>query len=300
MKRYMKYIIIVVTILLIGILVVVVNQSKKEKEDDGKFKIVTSFYPIYIMTANITQGAENIELVNMSETNIGCVHNYTLNTEDMKEIENAEVFIQNGLGLESFIEKITVTNRNLQVIDTSENITNLIEENNEINPHIWTSLSNYIKQVENISNALIEKNPENADVYKTNTETYIQKINDLKLRYDTELLGLKGKSAVCLNESFEYLGKEVGLNLITVHTDHEESTMSAEMLKNIINEIREDDIRIIIVDINDDLKNAQTIANETGATIYKLDSALTGSLDKESYLNSMSGNLVKLQEAMNQ
>ena len=88
------------------------------------------------------------------------------------------------------------------------------------------------------------------------------------------------------------------MNFINIPTNHEESTMSAETLKNVINQAKSENIKIIIVDINDDIKNAQTIANETGAKIYALDSALTGNLSKDSYLNSMNGNLEKLKEAI--
>lgn len=298
MKRNAKYIVVAIIIVLIILIVVMMQQNKKEKQEDGKFKIVTSFYPIYIMTANITQGAENINLVNMTELNTGCVHDYTLSTEDMKQIENADVFIQNGLGLESFIEKITDNNKELKIIDSSKDITNVIEKEGEVNPHIWISLNSYIRQVKNIAEVLSESNPENANIYQKNTEEYIKKIGELQSRYETELYELKTKSAVCLNESFEYLGRDLNLNLTTIHTNHEESTMSAESLKNVIDIMKQNDIKIILVDVNDDLTNAQTIANETGAVIYKLDSALQGTLDKASYMNSMNGNLEILKEAI--
>lgn len=299
MKKYIKYIAIAIVLIALVIVVVVANKNKAVKEEDGKFKIVTSFYPIYIMTENITQGANNIELVNMADTNVGCIHDYTLNTLDMKKIENANIFIENGLGLESFIEKITTTNKDLVIIDSSSNVQNLIKEEDETNPHIWTSIENYIKQIQNISSSLIEKNPENAEIYKKNADEYIAKLEGLQSKYSRELQNLNGKSAIILNESFEYLAKDLNMNITTIHTDHEESTISAEMLKNIINKIKAEDIKIIIVDINDDLKNAQTISNETGAKIYKLDSGLTGELNKEAYLNIMNENLNTLKETQN-
>lgn len=298
MKKVKNYIIAIAVILCIIMIIIFMNQYRKQEADNGKFKIVTSFYPIYIMTANITQGADNIELINMAETNAGCVHNYTLNTENIKDIEKANIFIQNGLGLESFIDTITVNNKEIHIIDTSKNITDLIKEDEEINPHIWTDIDNYIKQVEEITNELIKNNPENAKIYRENEEEYTQKLKELKQKYDKELSSLGGRRAICLNESFEYLGKQLNLNLTKVHTNHEESTMSAEMLKSIINTARENQIKIILVDINDDLKNAQTIASETGATIYTLDSGLTGNLSKDSYLNSMTGNLETLKKAI--
>ena len=136
-----KYIIGIVVIICIIIAIIILNLNKNTDQDDGKYKIVTTFYPIYIMTANITQGAENIELVNMADINTGCIHDYTLNTEDIKKIEKADMIIQNGLGLESFLDEITTNNSKIKIVNTSENITDLIQENNEINPHVWSYLN---------------------------------------------------------------------------------------------------------------------------------------------------------------
>lgn len=290
MKKYIKYIAMILIIIAIVVALVVANNTQA-KEDDGKFKIVTSFYPIYVMTANITEGAQNIELVNMAEVNGGCVHDYTLTTADMKKVERANAFIQNGLDLEGFITKVTESNKEMQIIDSSENIENLIKENDEINPHIWTSISNYISQVGNITEGLKQANPENAEIYEKNSKEYIEELQQLSLKYETELQNLNGKSAVILNESFEYLARDLDLDSTVVQTSHEESTMSAEMLKNIIDEMKQKGTKIIIVDVNDDLKNAQTIANETGAEIYKLNSGVSGSLSKEAYIEIMNSNL---------
>lgn len=291
MKKYVKYIIaIFIAIAIITIGAIASNQRNNPKVKDGKFKIVTSFYPIYVMTVNITEGAQNIDLVNMTDTNVGCVHNYTLTTADMRKIENADVFIENGLGLENFIDKIAKANKNLAIIDSSENLSNLIKENNELNPHIWTSISNNIIQVENITKSLKQKNPENAEIYETNSKKYIQELVNLKLRYAEEL-NLQGQMAVTLNENFAYLGRDIGLNLTVVSTSHEESSISAETLKNIIETMKQNNSKMIIIDADDDIKNAQTIANETGAKIYRLNSGTTGSMNKETYINAMKNNL---------
>ena len=71
----------------------------------------------------------------------------------------------------------------------------------------------------------------------------MDELEQLKNRLDEELKKLEGKKAVCLNETFEYMGKELGLELLTVETDHEESTMSAETLKNIIDTVKKENIR---------------------------------------------------------
>lgn len=287
--------IILVIIVVIGI-VIAIPKETKPKEENGNFKIVTSFYPIYIMTANITQGTQGIEVMSLTQNNVGCLHDYTLSTQDMKKVENANVFIQNGLGLENFIDKIITTYPNLQVVDTSTNVMGRIEGAEGTNPHIWTSIENYTKQVQEITQKLCEYNPENTKIYTQNSETYLKALNDLKLKYSTELHYLNGAKAICLNEALTYLAKDLQMEVLELSTNHEESTLSAEVVKSIIEKMKQENIKIILVGAEDDLKNAQTLANETGAKIYKLETGLTGSTSKDAYLNSMTGNLEILKQ----
>ena len=48
---------------------------------------------------------------------------------------------------------------------------------------------------------------------------------------------------------------------------------------------------------NDKEANAETIANETGAKIYKLNSGLTGNLEKDAYIKQMEENIEILKSA---
>lgn len=298
MKKVTKYIIIAIVVLaIIAVLVILnINKNNRTNKDDEAVKIVTSFYPMYIIAENITDGAENIELVNMADVNVGCLHDYTLTTEDMKKVENADIFIMNGLGMESFIEKILTSNQDMNIIDSSTEAQNVILSEDGVNAHIWTSIDNYILQVKYISKELINKNQENAEVYQKNTDEYVQKLEELKNEFETKLQNLDGKKAICLNEVFEYMGQELGMEMTTIATDHEESTMSADMLSSIIDKVKQENIQIIIIDKNDNKANAETIANETGAKILELNSGMTGELDKDAYINQMRENLNVLEK----
>ncbi|MCI9087615.1 MAG: zinc ABC transporter substrate-binding protein [Clostridia bacterium] len=293
MKKRIGIIILVVIVMIIAIGIIGKRVGKPKQEGEGKeqFKIVTTFYPMFIITQNLTQGTQNVEVVNMADSNAGCLHDYTLSTTDMKKLEKADVIVQNGLGLENFMDKVLSTYSEIQMIDSSKNITSKIDENGETNTHIWTSISNYILQVEEIANRLSQINPDNEEVYKRNKESYIKRLKKLQVRYQTELTNLKGKKVICLNEAFSYLAKEVGLEIISVETNHEESSLSAEKMKELIEIMKNENIKSILVDKEDNLKSAQTLANETGATIYELQSGLTGSVENNSYLQIMGENL---------
>lgn len=292
-KRIISIVIIVLCIIaLIGFIVWKnIDRANREVSESRNTKIVASFYPMYIIAENLTEGARNIELDLMADVNVGCLHDYTLTTEDMKKVEDADIFISNGLGMESFIDKILESNGNMKTIDSSRNIQNLISEGEETNPHLWTSIEKYIAQVENISEGLQESDPDNAEIYEQNTVEYINKLEQLESEFEEQLGGLKGQKAICLNEAFEYFGQELGMDLIVVETDHEESTISAEELKNIIDTSKSENIDMILIDKNDNKSNAETIANETGAKIYELNSGLTGITDKDAYISQMRENI---------
>lgn len=299
MKKSVKYIIIAIVVIAVTLLLVFLNINKNNREqvEDGTVKIVTSFYPMYIIAENITEGAQNIELENMADVNVGCLHDYTLTTEDMKKVENADIFISNGLGMENFISKILESNSDMKVIDSSNNLEKVISNGIEENAHIWTSIDNYILQVQNIAEELKTADAKNAEVYTQNAQKYVDELNKLNEEYKSKLAKLNGEKAICLNEAFEYMGQELGMEMITIKTDHEESTISAGMLKSVINKVKEDDIKIIIIDKNDSKTNAETIANETGAKILELNSGLTGELNKDAYINQMRENMSILENA---
>ena len=298
-SKYIKYIAIAIVVLIlitvIGILNI--NRNKNVNQDDGITKIVTSFYPMYVIAENLVDGASNVELTNMTDVNVGCLHDYTLKTEDIKKVENADIFISNGLGMESFIGKLIEANQDMDVIDSSVSIENPISHENETNPHIWTSIDNYLEQVQTVAIELKRLDPENEAIYEANRRAYIAKLNRLKNEFNNQLEDLKDERAICLNEAFEYMAKDIGLQLTSIQTDHEESTMSAETLRNIIDIANSQDIKIIIIDKNDNRANAETIANETDAEIYVLNSGLTGNLDKDAYINAMKENIEILKSA---
>lgn len=302
-SKILKYSVIVIVLILIIFLVMIFTQNKTQETNlqDEKYHIVTSFYPNYILALNLIEGIENVQLTNMLDTNVGCIHDYTLTTTDLKKLENADVFIINGLGLEDhLINRVTKTYPSLKVIDASSNIIKeeLIKEENseEVNPHVWTSITLYQKQVEAVADFLKELNPENSGKYEENKEKYLAKLDELKKEYE-ETFENQTLKAVSLNESLEYFKQNLNLSLISIATDHEESTLSGEKMGEVIDKMKQEEIKVVIIDKEDNDKNAQTLIKETEAKIKRLNSGLEGKEDLDSYLDIMRENLEVLKNS---
>ena len=286
-KRNIIIIVAIVLILIAGI--VIGNLNRKDDIEGDSLKIVTSFYPIYIMTLNITNGAENIEVSNMAENYVGCIHDYTLTTTDLKKFENADIFVQNGYDMEQFSQKIIDSYPDVKMVDSSTKITDFVQDGEEVNPHFWTSIDNYILQVEAITEGLKELDSSNSDLFEQNKNICVQKLQELKSSY--EEFNFEGNSVVSLNESFSYLFKFIGVNETLIETDHEQSSLSAETVRGVIEEVKETGIQAIVIGQNDGDQNANLIASETGAKVYRLNDAMSGDGSLDSYINTMKENL---------
>lgn len=294
----MKKIIVIgaICILIISYIICAVLFQKKELNNDGKFKIVTSFYPIYIIALNITDGAEDVSVENMTDVNVGCLHEYTLVSKDLVKLENADVFIQNGLGVELFMDKVKSNYPNLKIIDSSINAENIIEEEDEENGHIWLDIDNYISQVQTISDGLCTIDSKNVDIYKKNAEEYIAKLNKIKEELDS--LELKEEKIISFNEVYEYLLDYLEIDALEIANEGEESIMSAKLLAEVIDEVKANDIKVIFIDEKDSNRDAKIIANETNAKIYNLNSGLLGEFEKDSYIKQMRENIETIKSVL--
>lgn len=276
------------------------THTPKPSHDDGTLHIVTSFYPMYIATANITKGVDGVQVTNMTKPQTGCLHDYQLSTDDMKTLENADIFVANGAGMESFMDKILKEYKDLQVIDASKDI-DLLEENGEANPHVWLDVNNAIKQVENISQQLCDADPNHAEAYKANAAVYVGKLKELQAEMNNELKDISHRDIVTFHEAFPYFAQEFNLNIIKVIEREPGTEPSPQELELIVKDVDKLPSKILFTEPQYSPAAAETIARETGARIYTLDPIVTGEANEQAldaYINTMKQNAQILRDAL--
>ena len=289
------------------------NKSGNSKDKEDSIKVVTSFYPMYLLASNVVKDIDNVELINMTNSATGCLHDYSLTTDNIKLLEDCDVFIINGAGMESFLDKVLEQKPDLKIIDASEGIelikSDYEEESDnhdhdhdhdhdeEYNPHVWLSVENAIKQVENIENKLIEYNSINKDTYSQNAREYIEQLSNLDNKIHSELDNIKNKNIVTFHEAFPYFAKEYGLNIVGVVQREAGSEPSAKELQETIEKIKKLDVKAICVEPQYSTKAAETISKETNVKVYTLDPIVTEESKNSSYIDIMNKNLETLKEA---
>lgn len=267
---------------------------------DEEISIVTSFYPMYIFTRNITNGVEGVRVVNMTEPQTGCLHDYQLVPADLKVLEKADIFVINGAGMESFLEKITSQLPKLTMIEGAKGMDLLENGDGEKNPHVWVSISGAIQEVRNITEGLVKADKTNEAAYRKNSDEYIERLETLKVGMHEALKDIKIKDIVTFHEAFPYFAHEFNLNIISVVEREPGSEPSAGELAETIKSINQANVKVLFAEPQYSAKAAESIAAQTGAKIYVLDPVVTGPKDAalESYEKTMEENLDVLIEAL--
>ena len=275
------------------------DSKQAEKKD---FTIVTSFYPMYIDVINIPKDVEGVKVINMTKPQTGCLHDYQLTTEDMKTLEQADVFVANGAGMESFLDKATKQNKNMKVVEASNyKDINFIKDGDEDNPHVWMSVTYSIAQVKAITAALCEADPAHKDAYRKNALDYCMKLEKLKKEMHEELDDLPHRDIVTFHEAFPYLAKEFKLNIVSVIEREPGTEPTPQELETTIAKVNTLPVKVLFTEPQYSPAAAETIAKETGAKIYQLDPVVTGEANLEAmdaYISAMKKNMNILKEAL--
>lgn len=285
--------------------------SARQAQEEPSFRVVSSFYPIYIMALNVTDGVEGVQVENMAGQQAGCLHDYQLQTKDMRALEQADVFLINGAGMESFLTEAAERIPDLAIVDSGEGVP-LIESatgeahdhggeehsHEDCNPHIWVSVSNCILQVKNIARGLQEADPAHAAQYEENAERYVEKLEDLRACMHEAIDPLPHKKIVTFHEAFPYFAEEFGLEIVRVVNREPDSQPSARELAETIRLVEDAGVTAVFAEPQYPESAANIIAEESGIRVWLLDPVVTGPDDKDAYLDAMEQNLQVLEEAL--
>ncbi len=285
-----------------------VQAANDSNAANDKLLVYTSFYPIYDFASHI--GGDRAELVRLI-TDGSEPHSWEPQPADIVGLEKADVFIYNGAGMETWVDKVlsSLQNKELVVVDTSSGIELIAaehhhdhedeehdEDETSYDPHIWLSLRNAKKQAESIKNALAHADPDNAEYYNDNYNRFAQELDELDAEFTEALQNIADKNVVVSHQAFAYLCKDYGLTQMAVEGLTPDSEPDAARMVEIIEFCKKNNVKTIFFEELASEKVAQTISKATGVSV----SVLTAeqSQTEEDYLGFMRANLKALTEGL--
>ena len=261
-------------------------------------EILTSFYPMYVSTLNVVGDTPGVDVTCLTEPFVGCLHDYSLTAGDMKKLAGAQIFVANGAGMESFIDKAVKQSPSLKVVEAGKGIKLAFEDN----PHIWVGISGAIQQVKNIAAGLARADSEHSEQYLKNAAAYVTKLETLRADMQAALVGLKNRDIITFHEAFPYFASEFKLNIVGVIEREPGSEPNARELAETIDLIKKEKVHALFAEPQYSAKSASIIERETGVPVSLLDPVVTGPRDparaRDAYIVAMRKNLDVLRKAL--
>ena len=307
------YTTILIIIMSLG-LVACSNGVKKEEGNtsDEKVKVYATIFPIYDFTKNI--GKDKIEL-NYIVPPSSEPHDYEISAKTIKDIQNADLLIKNGLGVDGFADNIKSESEKLNIVVASEGIEKITyekdgihdenhteEEHGEYDPHVWLNINNAIKECENIKNALVKVDAKNKEYYEENYNNYVKELKDLQDSYKENLKEIKNKTILVSHDAYGYLCKEYGINQISVTGVNPNQEPSMSKIAELTDYAKDKNIKYILFDGLVNPKVSQTIANEANIDtmiLYSIDGITKEDFNNsEDYVSLMEKNLETLKTVL--
>ncbi len=262
--------------------------------------VATSFYPVYIFTLNLLNGIEELNVKCMAEQSVGCLHDYTLTAKDAKLLNDAQVLVINGAGMESFLQDAFESAENISVIDSSKNIELICNEehhheenehhHHHENSHIWLSVENAKKQVDNIKNGLLSEFPQHKSKIEENYSEYIKRLDVVEKEGKTVFSIAKNLNTISFHGAFEYLALDMGFDISATIESDEGYEPSAKELADLSKKIKNHNIKALLVAPDYSGSSAEILKRETNTEIYVINPVISGEEKLTAYEDIMKEN----------
>ena len=292
----------------LGLLALILLLLLSACHSEKKIDIAATTLPVYEFTSRITEGS-GLEVARIVTENVSCLHDYSLQVRQMRILEESDLCVISGAGLEDFLnDALRIT---AELIDSSEDLELLKSDENhheheghehvhahhhhhEEDPHIWLSPLMAIEMSKNIAHDLSLKYPEHQALFETNLELLIKDLDELYHYGLTNLKDLKSREIITFHDGFAYFADCFDLTILRAVEEEAGSEASASSIIDLIEEVNYHHIPAVFVEKNGGDAAAKIIAAETGVKLYTLDMAMSA----DSYFDAMYYNIDTIKEAL--
>ncbi|EOJ2287006.1 zinc ABC transporter substrate-binding protein, partial [Campylobacter jejuni] len=249
------------------------TQAKNFKQDQNNNSnlVSVSIAPQAFFVKKIAADTLDVNVILPPNSN---EHNFEFKPSAMKKLEKSDIYFTIGLEFEKvFTDKFKQNFPKLQVVNMQKNIaliqTHDTHEHEHFDPHTWLDPILVQTMALNIYDALIQKYPQNKNLYKQNLDKFLAELDSLNLQIASKLEKLKNREFVVYHPSWTYFAKRYNLAQIPVEILGKEP--KSKDLQKLITLMKDKNLKVIFVQNGFPENAAKTLAKECDAKIYKID-----------------------------
>lgn len=242
--------------------------------DDDKPVVLTTFTVLSDIGQNVA--GDHLEVTSITRPGAE-IHEYEPTPGDIRRASDADLILDNGLGLErwfaQFVDDLdvphVVVSQDVDPIDITDDV-----DAGKPNPHAWMSPQNVQSYVDTMVDAFSELDPAHADDFAANGEAYRQKLQTVQDRLDDELDSLpeEQRALVTCEGAFSYLTRDAGLSEQFLWAVNAEGEVTPQQLASTVEYVRDHDVPAVFCEstVNDSAMKRVVQATDAdfGGTLY--------------------------------
>ncbi|WP_435107026.1 metal ABC transporter substrate-binding protein [Nocardiopsis synnemataformans] len=245
------------------------SSSAGQERDDGRLLVLTTFTVLADMARNVADG--RVEVASLTRPGAE-IHGYEPTPDDLVRGQDADLILENGLGLEAWFSQFTervqaptaVLSDGVETIPISAG-----EYEGQPNPHAWMSPDNAPVYVDNIRDALTELDPGGEQVYAEAAEAYKDEISEVGDYLEAELAGVpdSSRALVTCEGAFSYLARDAGLTEMYLWPVNAETQGTPQQTAAVTEFVRDNQVPAVFCESTVNDGSQRSVARETGAAM---------------------------------
>ena len=254
-------------------------------QPDRPLQVVTTILPITEFTKVVAGSCAKVQP--LIPANRG-PHDFQATPSDLVLVSKADVLVKNGLGLETFLDKLITSadNPNLKVIDSSRGVATLgnpgaelghdhDHDHGSVNPHIWLDPVLAEQQVNTIRDGLIAAKPACKTQFMANAAAFTAQLRILDTELAAQFKPFFGKTFVVFHDFHAYFAKRYGLKGTFV-VDVPEENPTPDDLKRVASTAQKSQLKALLTEPQEGAGPFEALAKDLGVKVGEFDSMETG------------------------
>jgi ABC-type Zn uptake system ZnuABC Zn-binding protein ZnuA len=200
-------------------------------------------------------------------------HSYQPIPQDVAKVANSDLLITNGVNYEHFLTTVLENAGGKRtIIEASAGLKVLDANGGQAgDPHLWMDPTNVIGYVNNIRDGLAKIDPAGADVYASNAQAYIAKLQTLDswIKEQVATIPAGRRLLVTNHENLGYFANRYGFKIVgtVIPGFSSEAAPSAQQMAALIDQIKASGVPAVFLDTTDSNTLADQVAADAHVTV---------------------------------
>jgi manganese/iron transport system substrate-binding protein len=238
-------------------------------------RVVATTTQVADFAANV--GGDRVRVTSLLKPNLDA-HDYEPSPADIDAIAHADLVLENGVGLESWLhDTIASSGFRGPVVDTSQGV-RLRQVGGAADPHIWQNPRNAQRMAATIEHALAAAEPADARAFQANLDAYTTQLQALDAEVQRQIDSLANKKLVTNHDAFGYYIDRYGLQFVgsVIPSFDTSAELSGRDVRDLVAKIKATKVKAVFSETSLPPKTAETIAREAGVRVVEGEDALYG------------------------